>query len=132
MRTSSLVLTTQQVADRLVEQCRKGNYIEAVLELYADDVISFEPEGINAPTRTDGFDAVLAKTVRFGNAIELVHAVHISDPIVSGEHFAVSMHLDVTLTDLGRMPFDELALYQVSEGRIVREQFFYPVPPDLN
>jgi hypothetical protein len=51
---------------------------------------------------------------------------------VAGEHFAVSMHLDVTLTDLGRMPFDELALYHVVDGRIVREEFHYPVPLELN
>ena len=41
MATSTL--TTQEVAARLVELCRKGQVLEAQEELFADEVTSYEP-----------------------------------------------------------------------------------------
>ncbi|RYD90008.1 MAG: nuclear transport factor 2 family protein, partial [Sphingobacteriales bacterium] len=38
-------MNTQEVADRLVALCKEGKNIQAVKELYADDVVSLEPEG---------------------------------------------------------------------------------------
>jgi len=37
-------MTTQEVANRLIELCRKGQILEAQQELFADNVTSTEPE----------------------------------------------------------------------------------------
>ena len=37
-------MTTQEVANRLIEMCRKGQILEAQQELFADNVTSTEPE----------------------------------------------------------------------------------------
>ncbi len=41
-------MTTQQVADRLVELCRKGEIFQAQEELYGDNILCIEPE--HSPT----------------------------------------------------------------------------------
>ena len=44
---------------------------------------------------------------------------------VAGNWFTVPMSMDVTMKGHPRMQMDEMCLYQVRGGKIVREQFFY-------
>ncbi len=120
-------MTTQQVADRLVELCRQGKNIDAVKELYAPNAVSHEPPGYpNGPERLDGREAILAKTEQFHAMTEAMHSAYVSDPLVAANHFSVAMGMDVTLKGAGRMKMDEVAVYEVTDGRITREQFFFP------
>jgi len=54
-----------------------------------------------------------------------VHAVKISEPVVMGNHFTITMENDVTFKERGRMEIQETCVYEVSNGKIVREQFFF-------
>jgi SnoaL-like domain len=122
-----MTMTAQQVAERLVELCRQGKNIEAVKELYADHVVSHEPPGYsNGPERLDGKAAVLAKTEKFHDMMEALHSAYVSDPLVAANHFSLTMGMDVTLKGIGRTKMDEVAVYEVTNGRITREQFFFP------
>jgi hypothetical protein len=129
MSTTTATRTTQEVADRLVTLCRKGEFENAIKELYGPDVVSIEQEGGTGPARVQGFDAVLKKAEQFNNDLEAVHSSIISDPVVAGDHFAVSMDMDMTIKGRGRNRMAELAVYQVKDGKIVKDQFFYPLMP---
>ena len=59
--------------------------------------------------------------------------VAITDPLLAGsngeDQFAVQYTFDVTAKPTGeRIQGTEMALYQVKDGKIVREQFFYHMP----
>jgi len=54
-------MTTQQVADRLVEMCRNGQNLEAIEELYADNVVSKEMPGMPGEV-TSGIKEVYTKS----------------------------------------------------------------------
>jgi len=54
-----------------------------------------------------------------------MHGGYSNEPIVAGNHFAVLMGMDVTMKGAGRMKMDEIAVYEVKDGKIVKEQFFY-------
>ncbi len=117
-------MTTQQVADRLVALCRTGQIHEAQEELYGDDITCIEPE--HAPAKiTKGKQAVLEKGKMFAAMIEERHGGSFSDPLVCGRHFSVAMVLDATLKGMGRTMLEEIAVYEVKDGKIVFEQFFY-------
>lgn len=117
-------MTTQKIAQRLVELCRQGQFEAAQKELYADDCISTEPAG--APMETvEGLDALIEKGERFMSMVEEVHGIEVSDPLVAGSYFTVVMKLDTTMKDSGRSLMEEICLYQVHEGKIVSEEFFY-------
>ncbi len=49
----------------------------------------------------------------------------ISEPVVAGNFFTVSMALAMTFEGRGRVTMDELPVFEVDDGRIVTEQFFY-------
>jgi hypothetical protein len=44
---------------------------------------------------------------------------------VADNHFAVGREVEITVQGLGRIEINELMLYEVREGQIVLEQFFY-------
>ncbi len=119
-------MMTTQIADRLVELCRRGEFEAAQTELYSVDAISIEPDG--APFEmAEGLSAIQEKGRQFTASVEEMHGVVISEPVVAGNFFTVSMALDTTFKGRGRVNMEELCVYEVEDGKIITEQFFYSV-----
>lgn len=117
-------MSTQEIADRLVELCRKGQNLKAIEELYAPDIHSIEAAGEQREVK--GLEAIKGKSEYFANTME-VHDMKVSDPLVADKHFAVTMYMDATDKQSGkREAMAEVCVYEVNNGKIVREQFFYP------
>lgn len=117
-------MSTQEIADKLVALCREGKNREAIADLYADNIVSYEPKGSHMEY-TEGKEAVKAKTDYWYESVQEVHSAEVSDPVVAGDHFSVSMKMDVTYKEGGRMMMQEVAVYEVKDGKIISEQFFY-------
>lgn len=121
------VMTTQEVANRLVELCRQGQFEQATKELYADNIVSLEQKGTNFPERVEGLEAVIAKGQQFNSMVETFHGVEVSDPIVANNYFVCKMTMDITFKGAPRKNDEELCVYKVEGGKIVQEEFLYPV-----
>ena len=118
-------MTTAEVANNLVSLCRQGNFEEAVSSLYSQDIVSIEPAHTPEPYHVEGLEVVKQKGAHFAASFQ-VHGVEISDALISGNHFSVRMAMDVTQQDnQQRYTMDEVCVYEVKDGKIVREQFFY-------
>jgi hypothetical protein len=114
-------MMTTQIADRLVELCRKGRFEQAQTELFADDAVSIEPDG--APVElAEGLDAILDKGREFMRGVGAMHRIEVSEPIVADSFFTVSMALDTTMKDRRRIRMEELCVYEVEEDRLERLQ----------
>lgn len=124
-------MTTQEIANKLVEYCSTGDWEKAHAELYADNAISIEMEGAKEFTyKVEGLDAIKEKGVKFESMVEEFHGMEMEGPIVAGDHFSCSMIMDVTMKGAPRMKSPEIALYKVANGKIVSEQFFYELSPE--
>jgi hypothetical protein len=75
--------------------------------------------------KTVGKQAVLESTNRWFDSVEELHSVEISNPLVSDDFFACTMKIDATYKEHGRNVMNELCVYEVRDGRIVSDQFFY-------
>lgn len=117
-------MNTQQVANRLVEMCRNGQNMEALEELYADNIVSREMPGMPGEV-TSGIKEVFAKSEQWLDNVQEFHKSEISDPQIAGNHFSCTMDMDVTFKDRGRQQMSEVCVYEVNDGKIVSEQFFY-------
>lgn len=117
-------MKTQEVANRLVDLCRKGDYETCYKELYSPDVWSIEPEG-NPFGNVQGMEAIAIKGKKWNEMMEEFHGSEIGDPIVAGNHFSITMMYDATFKERGREKTEEICVYEVKEGKIVKEQFFY-------
>lgn len=118
------MMTTEQVAKRLVELCRQGKFSEAQDELYAPDVESIEPAYSPTPY-AKGMDAIKEKDRQFHEATETMHSAFTSDPLVAGNFFTLTMGMDITMKGQERMTMEEVCLYEVKDGKVVKEQFFF-------
>ncbi|HZY40090.1 MAG TPA: nuclear transport factor 2 family protein [Mucilaginibacter sp.] len=124
MSTQVETMSTQDVANRLVLLCREGKNVEAINELYDEDIVSHEPEGSPMKEKV-GKQAVLDATNQWFQSVKELHSSYVSNPIVAGNFFACTMKVDATYKEHGRNVMDELCVFEVEDGKIVSEQFFY-------
>ncbi len=118
-------MTTQEVANRFHELAQTGQWEQIQNELFSDDASSIEPEHSPGLKTVQGMDAIREKGRQFGEMVEEMHGGYCGAPQVAGRYFSVAMGMDCTFKGMGRQKMDEIALYEVKDGKIVREQFFY-------
>ena len=104
---------------------QQEKWFEIQDELFADNVRSIEPAGAKDLRNAEGKGNVRKKGEDWVKRIEAAHKLHTTEPIVSGNHFAVGREMDITVQELGRIQMNEIMLYEVKDGEIVSEQFFY-------
>ncbi|NOQ72899.1 MAG: nuclear transport factor 2 family protein [Crocinitomix sp.] len=119
-------MTTQDVANKLIALCRHGKMEQAVRELYAEEIISIEPKGTPAQ-EVRGLQNVIKKGQQFNEMVESVHNYEISNPIIAENFFSCTMKMDLTFKGAPRSTIEEICVYQVIDGKIVQEQFFFTV-----
>lgn len=117
-------MTTSEVANKLVALCREGKNMEVLESLYGDDIVSREMPGFPNEV-TEGIKAVFQKSEDWFASVAEWHGGDISDPLIAGNHFSTKATMDVSFKDGNRMKMEEIAVYEVKDGKIIREQFFY-------
>ncbi len=121
-------MTTQEVAARYYELASQRKFIEIQDTFYHEDVVSQESDkatSMGMPVFTNGLEAVKAKGVARRATIETMHAYSVGEPIVAGEYFSLVLKQEVTFKDKPRMTLEEIGVFHVKGGEIVKEQFFY-------
>jgi ketosteroid isomerase-like protein len=125
MTTQEAVMTTQEVANRFNELAQTGQWQQIQDELFSDDAVSIEPEHSPGMKTAQGREAISQKGKQFQEMTEEVHGGYSGKPIVADSHFAVAMGIDATMKGRERMMMEEICVYEVKNGKIVKEQFFY-------
>jgi hypothetical protein len=120
-------MTTQEVAARFNELAQQEKWFDIQNELFAANVRSIEPPNSPYFGYAEGKTAVRKKAEDFVKRIESVHRMYTTEPLVTGNHFAVGREKDITVQGHGRIQINEIMLYEVKDGRIILEQFFYTV-----
>ena len=121
-------MTTQEVADKFDQLANSNQWGKIQDELYSDDAESIEPEKAESQgglKYAKGKDALKKKNDDFNNMVEEMHGGYCSKPVVAGNFFSVAMGMDATYKGMGRMKMDEICVYEVKYGKIIKEQFFY-------
>jgi len=121
-------MTTNEIAQKWAEYCKTAQWDKALNELYADNCVSIEMEGAEGmPQRVEGMDAIKQKGEMWNSMVEDFHGMEIEGPLVAGDHFTATMKMDITMKGQPRKKDEEIALFRVQDGKIVSEQFFYPL-----
>jgi hypothetical protein len=125
MSTQIKVMTTQEVATRFNELAQQEKWFDIQDEFFADNVRSIDPSNSPYFGYAEGKAAVRKKGEDFVKRIEAVHSLFTSEPLVSGNHFTVGRQKDITVQGFGRIQINQIMLYEVKDGQIILEQFFY-------
>lgn len=119
-----------EVGQKLVELCKQGKNQEAMETLYSPDIVSVEAaEMPGLPREMRGYQAVAGKG-KWWSENHTIHSAETEGPWPNGDRFIARFKYDVTNKPSGkRFLMDEVGLYTVANGKIVREEFFYPTGP---
>ncbi|MEL6360347.1 MAG: nuclear transport factor 2 family protein [Pseudomonadota bacterium] len=120
-----------QVANKLVENCRNGNEMQGLDELYAENAQSYEAAEMEGggPREFLGRQAIKDKH-DFWNANFEMHSSSVDGPYLHGEdRFSVIYEMDTTNKMSGeRFQMREVGVYSVQDGKIVKEEFYNAAP----
>lgn len=118
-------MTTQQVADRMSELFKENKWDKVQEELFAGNCVSIEPDNSMALKRAEGLPAIKEKGRQFNEMIEEMHGGWVSELVVGGNFISCAMGMDVTMKGMGRIVMNEIAVYEVKDGKVIKEQFFF-------
>jgi len=122
-------MNTKEVGDKLVSLCLKGKNLEAIDSLYSRNIVSVEAMGTpDMPAEMKGIAKIRGKNQWWYENNE-VHSATAEGPFPHKDRFAVKFKYDVTAKagpNKGkRFQMEEVGIYTVKNGKIVREEFFY-------
>jgi len=118
-------MTTKEIAARFNALAQQEKWFDIHDEFFADNVKSIDPPGSPYMGYAEGKAAVRRKGEEFVSRITAFHGASTTEPVVAGNHFAVGREMDITVEGHGRIQIKEIMLYEVKNGQIVSEQFFY-------
>jgi hypothetical protein len=119
-------MSTEALARRFVELVRAGNSPAIYEELYSPEIVSIEMDhDPSMPHKWVGMEELMKKNEWWeANFTVLSHSV--SEPLVCPTHFCVRYDMRTTHKPTGQTTdMSELGVYEVKDGKIVREQYFY-------
>lgn len=115
-----------EIGKKYVALVKEGKGEECLNTLFAKDAVSVEAGGPPGMDRTaKGLDAIHGKS-KWWRENHTVHSSEVSGPYPHDDRFAVRFLYDVTNKPSGqRIKMDEVGLFTVQDGKIVKEEFFY-------
>lgn len=114
-------MTTQQVAERIVELFNQGKAVEAEQELYADNVVSHEQDERG---KVKGKESIIAKTKEAFAQATTVHKASAKLVGVNHNTFIIHYDMDMELANGFRFTGSEFGFYELEDGKVVNEYFF--------
>jgi ketosteroid isomerase-like protein len=119
-------MNSNEVAKKYVALCKEGENEKCLDTLFAEDAVSIEAAEMPGMERTArGLAAIRAKG-KWWTENHTVHKAEVFGPYPHDDRFAVRFSYDVTNKPSGkRIAMDEIGLFTVANGKIVREEFFY-------
>ncbi|MBA4851046.1 SnoaL-like domain-containing protein [Emticicia sp. BO119] len=118
-------MTTIEVAARFNALAQQEKWFEIQDELFAENVKSIEPPDSPYLKDAEGKALVREKGENWVKRITAAYKLATTEPVIAGNHFAIGREFDIEVSELGRVHINEIILYEVKEGKIVLEQFFY-------
>ena len=122
-------MSTMQIGEQLAALCRQGKNMEAIETLYSPEIVSVEACSMPGMEQTQtGLEAIKAKNQWWFENHE-VHGGEVKGPFQHEDRFALLFHSEITPKQTGqRMSIEEIGVYTVKDGKIVKEEFFYTMP----
>lgn len=117
--------STAEVAARFNELAKQEKWFAIQEEFFSDDVKSIDPPHSPWFGYAEGKTNVRQKGETFVKGIVELHGASTSEPMVAENHFVVQRSIDITTSAFGRVQLNQLMMYEVKDGEIISEQFFY-------
>ena len=117
-------MTTKELAAKFYEYMQQGAFEKIYNELFSKDATSDETPGSDWQ-KAKGMDEIRIKGKKWNETVEAMHGGSTGEPMVAGNYFTCYMTMDFTPKGGARTTMEEIGFYEVKDGKIISEQFFY-------
>jgi hypothetical protein len=117
------MFTIHEIANGLKEMLSEQKFVEAYKLLFSDDAESIDPLNTSGQP-LKGLTTLLDREKDFLSRITAINKITLSDPIIAGSYFTMSLKMSFEVQDQGHMEVEEICLYKVKNGKIISQQFF--------
>ncbi|WP_426668286.1 SnoaL-like domain-containing protein [Mucilaginibacter sp. McL0603] len=117
------MFTIHEIANRLKEMLSEQKFVEAYQLLFSEDAESIDPLNTSGQP-LKGLTTLLEREKDFLSRVTTIHKISLSEPIIAGSYFTLSLKMSFDVKGQGHMDVDELCVYKVKEGKILSQQFF--------
>ena len=119
-------MTTQEVANNLVSKLREGDFFGAYDLFETDKVRHLEPKSpVEAFRDITGVEAIKQKDIAMGQGIAEASLPQVGEPIVKPNAIALPYRMELKLKDGNALVLDEIIVYELENGKIISEHFYY-------
>ena len=121
-------MKAKELGQLMVESNRADNTAMLLDEHYAEDAVSVEAMDMGRGREAVGLAAIRAKHEWWKESM-IMHSMEVEGPFPHGENrFAIIYESDIEVKGLGmRKKGREVGIYDMKDGKIVREEFFYSI-----
>lgn len=119
-------MMAMEIGKELAALCKQNRNQEAIDRFYSPDVVSIEAGAMPGMDRVQtGIQAAKGKNQWWADNHQ-IHGGSVEGPYPHDDRFILHFKYDVTPKQTGeRITLDEVGLYTVKNGKIVKEEFFY-------
>ena len=118
-------MTNLELGQKLRDAVEATDLDNILSNYFSEDIESIEPAFTPLP-HAKGIEQLKEKWNLFTGAIKEMHSKSVSkEVIVQGDLIVLGMSFDATFQDGNRMQLSEIIVYEVKDGKIISEQFFY-------
>ena len=117
-------MTTKEVAAKFYEYMQQGAFDKIYDELFSENATSEESPGSDW-TNANNLAEIREKGKKWADTVEAMHGGTTAEPVVAGNYFTSYMTMDFTPKGGDRMNMEEIGFYEVKDGKIISEKFFY-------
>jgi hypothetical protein len=115
--------TIHEIANLLKELVGEQKFVDAYQQLFSDDAESIDPLNTSGQP-LKGLATLLEREKDFLARITAIQKISLSEPIIAGSYFTLSLQMSFDVEGQGHMDVDELCVYKVKDGKIISQQFF--------
>ena len=124
METMEAKMKIDDVARNFVQWRNDNDAMRLRMELYSPDIESTEEGNMTEIGRVKGMEGLKKKGQGLSQYFE-VHDIKASAPVVADNWFSVKFEIDTTDKISGkRSTLSEIGVYNVQDGKIVKEHYF--------
>ena len=117
------MFTIHEIANGLKEMVSEQKFVEAYQLLFSEDAESIDPLNTSGQP-LKGLTTLLEREKDFLSRITAIHKISLSEPIIAGSYFTLSLKMSFEVQGQGHMEVEEICLYKVKDGKIISQQFF--------
>jgi hypothetical protein len=117
-------MTTKEVAAKFYEYMQQGDFNKIYNELFSE-VATSEESPISDWPKAVGMAAIHEKGKRWNEQIDEMFGGTTAEPVVAGNYFTSFMTMDFKLKGRDRTTMEEIGFYEVKDGKIISEKFYY-------